>query len=126
MSRWKGDWLGEPPATAPPVLGAEPAAAEELVAADELPDTIYVPTERRYENAEDEVVLELRPLDDGRVAMLIFTSLDQLVHGCGENQPWVAVQANTLPTMQVYTEADLVMVDAELPHELRRTAGGVR
>jgi hypothetical protein len=127
MSRWNADLVGELPPAASPVVGSDHVVTDDSVDAGELPDTVFVPTEQLYVDAAQEVVLELRALEGGRIAMLVFTSLMRLVGGCGEGQPWVAVQANMIPAMQAYTEADTVIVDAELPAELRRTVtGGAR
>ncbi|MQA86712.1 MAG: hypothetical protein GEV03_19285 [Streptosporangiales bacterium] len=68
-------------------------------------------------------MLELRNIDDGRVAMLAFSSLEQLVEGCGEEQPWVAVPMDRVDELQRLSGADLVLWNVPLSPELRHSTG---
>lgn len=79
----------------------------------EGPRLVYVPCTAPGPD-ETEVQLALKPLEDGRLAMLVFTSLDSLVAGCGEEQPWVALSETQLEDMFQDSGAEVVAVDAEL------------
>lgn len=101
----------------PSVIGAEYAGAE---SSDDLDgdDLIYVPCRRVHEGDQD-AYLELRPLEDGRVAMLAYSSLDHLVAGCGAAQPWLAVPPRYVSECESRSGADVVVWDTELPAELQ-------
>ncbi|OLZ46602.1 hypothetical protein BS329_30510 [Amycolatopsis coloradensis] len=66
--------------------------------------------------------MEIFPLEDGRSALLAFSSLNCLVSCMGQAQPWIAVKAE-LPVerLQMMAHADLIIWDTELPPESRRT-----
>lgn len=101
----------------PPVIGAEYAGAEsrENAGGEQL---IYVPC-RRVQQGDQEAYLELRPMEDGRVAMLAYSSLDHLLEGCGEAQPWVAIRPSNVSEYESQSGADMVIWDTALPEELR-------
>lgn len=66
-----------------------------------------------------EIRLALKPLEDGRLALLVFTSLDLLVSGCGNEQPWVAISETQLEELFHTSGADVVVVDAGLTPQQR-------
>ncbi|MGI8309661.1 SAV_915 family protein [Saccharopolyspora hattusasensis] len=103
---------------APSVIGAEFVAP--LDGDEELPATVYLPTERVNKGDKD-VTLELRDTADGDRALLAFTSVKRLVDGCGDGQPWVAVQGEQVADIKSRSGADVVLWDAALPPEERRT-----
>lgn len=63
--------------------------------------------------------LALKPLEDGRLAMPLYTSLESLVAGCGEVQPWVALEESTVEQVFLDSGADVAMVDAALGEDAR-------
>lgn len=63
--------------------------------------------------------LALKPLDDGRLALPLYTSLDRLVAGCGDRQPWVAVIDSEVEQLFQNSGADVAIVDAELSEDVR-------
>jgi hypothetical protein len=71
----------------------------------------------------EEVALALKPLEDGRLAMLVFTSLDSLVAGCGDEQPWVALTEARIEDAFQRSAADVVAIDAGLTTEQRWGTG---
>ncbi|MFD5089807.1 SAV_915 family protein [Amycolatopsis thailandensis] len=73
-------------------------------------------------DADGNVEAEIFPLEDGRVALLAFSSLNSLVSCMGRAQPWVAIKSE-LPVerLQMMTRADVIIWDTELPPEIRRT-----
>lgn len=112
------DWTGRDGAdrtVAPAVLGAEHAGGGEQ-------PTAYVPSQRLREG-DTEATLELRNTEDGRVAMLAFSSLEQLVGCCGEAQPWVALPLDRVDNLRELSGADVTLWDLELPAELRHPTG---
>lgn len=67
--------------------------------------------------------MELRRLDDGRVALLAFTALDRLVWGCGAKQPWTLVETARLDEIDRARPFDVVVLDAQVPHQYRHGGG---
>lgn len=101
---------------APSVIGAEYVTPPDD---EEMPETAYLPTDRA--RTDDDVELELRDTTDGHRALLAFTSLEQLVQGCGDGQPWIAVPGETVTDIKARSGSDVVLWDAALPVEDRRT-----
>ncbi|OLT14071.1 hypothetical protein BJF78_19880 [Pseudonocardia sp. CNS-139] len=75
-------------------------------------------------SAGDETVsVDLRPTRDGRTALLVYSALDRLVGCCGDRQPWVVMATASLDTVQEATRFDLLLLDVDIPPELRRRDG---
>ncbi|MFR9730805.1 SAV_915 family protein [Saccharopolyspora sp. MS10] len=102
---------------APAVLGAAPLDDE-----DQPPAQVFLPAER-ITNRNQPVTLELRRLADGTTAMLAFTTLEALVSGCGDTQPWIAVEGGSIPDLQRRCGADQVVWDAAVPADQRHGEG---
>ncbi len=51
-----------------------------------VPPVVYLPVR---EHPEGGSYPEVRPLTDGRTALLAYTALDRLADACGAGQPWV-------------------------------------
>ncbi|MEU6131119.1 SAV_915 family protein [Saccharopolyspora sp. NPDC047091] len=102
---------------APAVFGAEqlPDDAED----DQPPRQAFLPAERITDRNQP-VTLELRALTDGTTAMLAFTTLEALVTGCGEAQPWIAVEETSVPDLQRRCGAGQILWDVSVPTEQRR------
>ncbi|WP_246025486.1 SAV_915 family protein [Saccharopolyspora antimicrobica] len=90
----------------------------------EEPEPVFVPLEKRLLSRDKDATIELRRLTDGRLAVVAFTSLEALVHSCGNLQPWASLPADQVSEIQARSGADLVIWDAELPADQRRDAGG--
>lgn len=116
-TEWAGDNRADRP-VAPPVLGAEFAGG----GTSEQQSVVYVPSQR-LRRGDTEATLELRNTEDGRVAMLAFSSLERLVAGCGEAQPWVAVPADRVENLQELSGADVTLWDVAVPAEVRHPTG---
>lgn len=101
----------------PPVINGERsgAASDDEDSGAEL---AYIPC-RTVRDGDQEAYLELRPLEDGRLAMLAYSSLDHLIAGCGEVQPWVAIPRHHVSEYENQSGSDVVVWDTELPEELR-------
>jgi hypothetical protein len=109
---------------APAVFGPEHVGED-----DDEPTLAYVPSERVLKD-DQEVRLEFRRTEDGRVAIPCYQSLEALVGACGDLQPWVSIPSDKLPEIQQRSGVDLVVWDAALPSEARKdsksAAGGAR
>ncbi|MEU3770786.1 SAV_915 family protein [Amycolatopsis keratiniphila] len=78
----------------------------------------YVPGVTR---GGEEAAAEVHALDDGRTALLAYSSLSRLVDCLGQAQPWIALTPSmSAEQLQLVTGADLVIWDAMLPESLRR------
>lgn len=99
----------------PPVIGPERAGQE----AGMEPQQAYVPCQS-VSFAEDEAVLELRTTDDELTALVVFSSPETLVEGCGEKQVWVTVPVAELEDLRQRTCAAMVLWDVLLPEDQRK------
>ncbi|WP_083666695.1 SAV_915 family protein [Saccharomonospora sp. CUA-673] len=103
--------------TVPPaVIGPEFVDA----GSDEVED-VFLPSER-VQYGDEEATVELRRLEDGRLVVLAYTSLESLVEGCGEGQPWLSVRSDYLQQIVVDSGATEVLWNAVLPDDQRRNA----
>jgi hypothetical protein len=115
-------WAADDPG-APAVLGQQQAQSEALSGG-----VVYVPAQR-FAPGSDTASPELRLLDDGRTALLVFSSLDLLVSGCGQAQPWIKVRLaspDALKELARLAGANVVLRDVEVPVEVRRTDSSTR
>ncbi|MGH3940875.1 MAG: SAV_915 family protein [Pseudonocardiaceae bacterium] len=87
-----------------------------------LPAEIFVPA--RPGAASSGAVLEVRELTDGRLAMVVYSSMERLIACCGGGQPWLAFGADQLPALQRGGGFDVVVVDVDVPENLRRGMAG--
>ncbi|OLT38783.1 hypothetical protein BJF85_08610 [Saccharomonospora sp. CUA-673] len=87
---------------------------------DEVED-VFLPSER-VQYGDEEATVELRRLEDGRLVVLAYTSLESLVEGCGEGQPWLSVRSDYLQQIVVDSGATEVLWNAVLPDDQRRNA----
>jgi hypothetical protein len=65
-----------------------------------------------------EVTLELRPTNDGQLAIMAFSSLETLVAGAGPQQPWIAVPPDKVEELISRSNADGVLLDMVIPPSL--------
>lgn len=84
---------------------------------------VYLPCQRVV-NGDHEAQLELRWLVDGRLAAVAYTTRERLVQACGESQPWVLLPTRVLEEYRERLGIEAVVLDAELPPELRHEQGG--
>ncbi|GAA3539827.1 hypothetical protein GCM10022222_24320 [Amycolatopsis ultiminotia] len=89
-----------------------------------LPPALYLPTGPVGPTTDGGTgaSVELRHTPDGRVALVAFTALDRLVDCCGEHQPWIMVNTEHLPRIHQVNPYDVIVLDTELPVELRHHA----
>ena len=110
------DSFGVSDAAAPPTIGPEFVSGE----ADEV-ENVYLPSERVH-HGDEEATVELRRLEDGRLVVLAYTSLESLVEGCGERQPWLSVRSDYLQQIVTDSGATEVLWNAVLPDDQRQDA----
>jgi hypothetical protein len=86
-----------------------------------VPPMLYVPVEDPQ--LADEMAIEFRQLDDGRLALIAYTALDRLVTGCGPHQPWIVVPTAKLDEIGQHQPYDVILLDVRIPEALQRKAG---
>jgi hypothetical protein len=62
---------------------------------------------------------ELRETTGGTIALLAYSSLANLIKGCGTGQSWVTVPTTELPRLRRIVGFDVIALDLALPVELR-------
>lgn len=89
------------------------------VSGDTGPRMVFLPALPRSGEQLSRVQAVLKPLEDERLALPVYTSLDLLVESCGEQQPWVAVPEEHLEQVFHESSADVAMVNAALSEEMQ-------
>ncbi|MEB3371931.1 SAV_915 family protein [Saccharopolyspora mangrovi] len=105
---------------APAVIGADYIAEQN----GEEPEPVYLPLEKPLTSSDADATISMRELEDGRVAILVYTSLESLVVHCGDLQPWASVLPDQLGDIQARSGADMVAWDEPLPPEQRSDSAG--
>ncbi|MGH4016904.1 MAG: SAV_915 family protein [Pseudonocardiaceae bacterium] len=88
-----------------------------------LPEQVYVPVAKADLDA-DEVRFELRQAADGEVLAPVYSSLDTMVHCCGDYQPWLLLPAQRLVELQRQFGVDRIVLDLSLAHGQRHGPEG--
>ncbi len=94
---------------------------ERNAAAQHVPPVVYVPAHRVSGPAGP--TLELRELDSGGVALLVYTALDRLARGLGPHQPWVLLPLEKLDDIRQIQPFDAIHFDVSLPEDMWRGHG---
>ena len=120
-------WTPDVP-PAPTLIGQMPSLSDESgetpSKANGAAQGAYFPAQR-FQPGDASVRFELRLFLDGRSALVAYSSLDLLVAGCGEAQPWVAVRlagADGLAELARLCGADEALWDVNVPPESRHGA----
>lgn len=87
-----------------------------------FPPVVYVPC-APVQPGSGEINVDLRVTRDGRLALLVYSALDRLVSHCGRAQPWTLMRASDLEQVRLATGFELILLDLDIPEELRRTEG---
>ncbi len=82
---------------------------------------VYVPS-RPYQDGHEQAQVELQPMPGDRLALMIYSSQQSLVTGCGPDQPWVAIPAGLVSEARRQSGAHTVCLDTPLPQDLRHGA----
>lgn len=80
-----------------------------------VPPVLYLPVRAHPQGGN---YPEVRPLKDGRTALITYTALDRLADALGENQPWVLLHTSQLGDIKAQHHFDVVAFDPWLPDEL--------
>jgi len=84
-----------------------------------FPPVVYVPCAPAP--SADEMIIDLRATRDGRLALLVYSAMDRLIAHCGPHQPWTVVFTKDLEQVRVATGFELILLDLDIPEQLRRT-----
>jgi hypothetical protein len=84
-----------------------------------FPPIVYVPCAPAQ--TDEELTIDLRATRDGRLALLVYSAMDRLVAHCGPAQPWTVMLTRDLEQARRATGFELVLLDLDIPEELRRT-----
>jgi hypothetical protein len=87
-----------------------------------VPPMLYLPCDG-YRRGDEQLSIDFRCMRDGRLALLAYTALDRLVNCCGHDQPWVVVPVSALEELDRHQPYDVILLDVEIPTELRRKPG---
>lgn len=120
-SRWDSDLFGPPDdeVIVPEVITGDMVAGEDD---DDIPPVVHTPTESVWDGGEQPPALVLRELEDGSVAMLVYTSPEAMAAGCGGGQPYLSVRSEGLAEFRYWLGIDQMLWDAVLAPELRQYA----
>ncbi len=110
----------------PPILGpeyfadSEPDQESERTATpvadtESEPSVVYLPCQRPMRSGERDSTLQLRRTDQGEFALPVFTSVDNLVTCCGEQQAWISINTTDLDGIAAQAGADGIAVDTPMP-----------
>jgi hypothetical protein len=86
-----------------------------------FPPVVYVPCAPTQ--TADELTVDLRTTRDGRLALLVYSAMDRLIAHCGAAQPWTVMLTKDLEQLRETSGFELIMLDLDIPRELRRTSG---
>lgn len=99
----------------PPVIEPETFGTED----EQAPTVVWTPTAAPMRDGEHPPLV-LREMQDGRVAMLAYTSLEEMTEGCGPGQPFISIDAEAVQVCQHLAEADVVLWNPVLAAEVRQ------
>ncbi|MFC4001878.1 SAV_915 family protein [Prauserella oleivorans] len=85
----------------------------------ELPPVLYLPCLEHVEAPEDAVIEYVRT-DRGHVALVGYSSLDQLKARCGDDRPWLRCPTEMVGRIREAAPFDAVLIDVAMPPGLRR------
>lgn len=82
-------------------------------------DVVYVAS-HQLKRGDTEATIEMRETDDGQLAVMVYSSLETLIAGAGDQQPWIAVPRERVPELVRRSGADGVLLDTVIPPGVRR------
>lgn len=87
----------------------------------QIPPVLYLPI--RPGSTAETPEIEMRRLEDGRVALMYYTALDRLERCCGPHQAWVLYRTEDLGRLRATSPFDVAVMDQPLPPELWHQGG---
>lgn len=88
-----------------------------------MPEQVYVPVAEADLGA-DETLLELRQSADGEVIAVVYSSLESMIHCCGDYQPWLLLPAQRMVELQQHFGVDRIVLDLSLAERQRHGPEG--
>ena len=85
-------------------------------------EVVFLPA-NEPSSGDSRAQLQLRRMEDGRLALLAYTSLELLVAGCGPRQAWIAAPVDDLETLMPLAGFEVIALDVDLPEDWRVAAG---
>lgn len=79
----------------------------------------FIPS-AHVEAGDTQAQVELRPTEQGQLALLCYESLELLLAACGNQQAWISIRREQVDEVLQYTDADVVLWNAALPEEVRK------
>ncbi|MFV0446844.1 MAG: SAV_915 family protein [Planctomycetaceae bacterium] len=89
-----------------------------------IPPVVYLPCAKEPDGLG--ALVELRPMSDGRTALLVYTALDRLADCCGPHQPWVLYRTDQLHELGETQPYDVIYADIAIPAGFRHTSAGAQ
>lgn len=84
-----------------------------------FPSMVYLPCAEHVADRIDARV-DMRATQDGRTALLTYSSLERLHECCGEDQAWIIAATSDLDGLQAVHPFQLLMLDVPIPLAVRR------
>lgn len=79
---------------------------------------VYVPiAPARF--GDDQLEVDLRETRDGRLALLAYSTREELMRCCGERQAWALMPTSGLERVRLETGFQLILLDLEIPQGWR-------
>ncbi|GLY32508.1 SAV_915 family protein [Kineosporia sp. NBRC 101731] len=94
------------------------ADADDSFALEGLPPVLYVP--RAPGPIDDEFVVDLRVMPDGRLGLPVYSALDRLVKHCGPDQPWAVMMTRDLHLIDEAQSFDSILLDLPIRPDMWR------
>lgn len=88
-----------------------------------MPEQVFVPVAEADLDAE-QTRLELRRSAEGEVVALVYSSLDSMIHCCGDYQPWLLIPAQRVMELQREFGVDRIVLDLCLTEDQRHRPEG--
>jgi hypothetical protein len=88
-----------------------------------MPEQVFVPVTEADLDA-DETRLELRQSADGEVVAPVYSSLESMIHCCGDYQPWLLLPAQRVIELQQEFGVDRIVLDLSLTEGQRHRPEG--
>ncbi|SFQ35351.1 hypothetical protein SAMN05421810_106249 [Amycolatopsis arida] len=70
----------------------------------------------------DDFIVHVRATKDDERAVFVYSAYDRLLNCCGPHQRWVVLPTRNLERVAEHVHFDMILIDIEMPEELRRKA----
>lgn len=83
-----------------------------------FPPVLYVPCAEHVTKIADARPV-MKRTREGKLALFVYSALDRLHDGCGNEHPWVLLSVDALEPLQDAQGFDLILLDVIIPKEYR-------